>query len=84
MQHIYCDEERGVDMPESGSVTGIFSGHGQVKTPTYKEQAYDLIKEAVLYQKFRPDAIYSQEAIRLSLWMTRPSTTFWRCAFIRR
>ena len=71
MQHIYCDEERGVDMPESGSVTGIFSGHGQVKTPTYKEQAYDLIKEAVLYQKFRPDAIYSQEAICQELGISR-------------
>ena len=58
-------------MPESGSVAGIFSGHGQVKTPTYKEQAYDLIKEAVLYQKFRPDAIYSQEAICQELGISR-------------
>ena len=59
------------EMAETGSVEGIFSGHGQVKTPTYKEQAYKLIKEAVLYQKFKPDAIYSQEAICQELGISR-------------
>lgn len=58
-------------MSESQSVVGIFSGHGQVKTPTYKEQAYRLIKEAVLYQKFQVDAIYSQEAICQELGISR-------------
>ena len=50
-------------MSENNSVAGIFSGHGQIKTPTYKEQAYRLIKEAILYQRFQADTIYSQEAI---------------------
>ena len=42
-------------MSENNSVAGIFSGHGQIKTPTYKEQAYRLIKEAILYQRFQAD-----------------------------
>ena len=58
-------------MAETRSVGGIFSGHVQVKTPTYKEQAYKLIKEAVLYQKFEPDAIYSQEEICQELGISR-------------
>lgn len=58
-------------MPEIHSVSGIFSGQGQIKTPTYKEQAYGLIKEAILYQKFRADAIYSQEAICQELGISR-------------
>lgn len=58
-------------MSETRSVGGIFSGHVQVKTPTYKEQAYKLIKEAVLYQKFQPDAIYSQEEICQELGISR-------------
>ena len=45
-------------MSENNSVAGIFSGHGQIKTPTYKEQAYRLIKEAILYQRFQADTIY--------------------------
>lgn len=58
-------------MSESGSVAGIFSGHGQIKTPTYKEQAYSLIKEAVIFQKLQPDAIYSQEGICQELGISR-------------
>ena len=58
-------------MAETCSVEGIFSGHGQIKTPTYKEQAYKLIKEAILYHKFEPDAIYSQEAICQELGISR-------------
>lgn len=58
-------------MSENSSVVGIFSGHGQIKTPTYKEQAYRLIKEAVLYQKFQTNAIYSQEAICQELGISR-------------
>lgn len=58
-------------MSENRSVVGIFSGHGQIKTPTYKEQAYQLIKEAVLYQKFQTNAIYSQEAICQELGISR-------------
>ena len=58
-------------MFETSSVDGVFSGHGQIRTTTYKEQAYDLIKEAILYQKFQPDAIYSQEAICQELGISR-------------
>ena len=58
-------------MSESNSVAGIFSGHGQIKTPTYKEQAYRLIKEAILYQRFQADTIYSQEAICQELGISR-------------
>ena len=58
-------------MSENNSVAGIFSGHGQIKTPTYKEQAYRLIKEAILYQRFQADTIYSQEAIYQELGISR-------------
>lgn len=58
-------------MFDTCSVNGVFSGRGQIKTVTYKEQAYDLIKEAILYQKFQPDAIYSQEAICQELGISR-------------
>lgn len=58
-------------MSENNSVAGIFSGHGQIKTPTYKEQAYRLIKEAILYQRFQADTIYSQEAICQELGISR-------------
>lgn len=58
-------------MSENGSVSGIFTGYGQIKTSTYKEQAYQLIKEAVIYQKFQQGAIYSQEAICQELGISR-------------
>lgn len=58
-------------MSENGSIVGIFSGQGQVKTPTYKEQAYALIKEAIIYQKLKTDTIYSQEAICQELGISR-------------
>ncbi|MBQ4426060.1 MAG: GntR family transcriptional regulator [Lachnospiraceae bacterium] len=56
---------------EKDSVSGIFSEYGQIRKPTYKEQAYRLIKEAILYQKFQPDKIYSQEAICQELGVSR-------------
>ena len=34
-----------------------------IKTLSYKEQAYNLIKDAILFNKFRIGAIYSQESI---------------------
>lgn len=58
-------------MPEKSSASGFFSGYGQIKTYTYKEQAYRLIKEAILYQKFQPDAIYSQEDLCQELGISR-------------
>ncbi len=58
-------------MPVSQSgMNGIFES-GQIKKPTYKEQAYRLIKEAILYQKFTPGSIYSQEAICQELGVSR-------------
>ncbi len=58
-------------MAETKSAEGIFPDHVRVKTPTYKEQAYKLIKEAILYQKLTPDAIYSQEEICQQLGISR-------------
>lgn len=58
-------------MAENVSVVGIFSDCGQIKTHTFKEQAYKLIKEAILYQKFKSGVIYSQEAICQELGISR-------------
>lgn len=58
-------------MSEKNSVRGFFSGYGQIETLTYKDQAYQLLKEAVLYQKFEPDAIYSQDALCQELGISR-------------
>lgn len=46
-------------------------GTGQIRKPTYKEQAYRLIKDAILYQRFTPGAVYSQEAICQQLGVSR-------------
>lgn len=46
-------------------------GGGYIHTNTYKEQAYELIKDAVLYNRFRVGAIYSQEAICNELAISR-------------
>ena len=46
-------------------------GSGKIHTATYKNQAYDLIKDAILYNRFRVDAIYSQEAICNELGLSR-------------
>lgn len=58
-------------MAETTAATGIFSDQPQIVTPTYKQQAYDLIKDAILYQRFRADAIYSQEGICQELGISR-------------
>ena len=42
-----------------------------VKTLTYKEQAYELIKDAVLFNRFRIGAIYSQDEICEELGISR-------------
>ncbi|QSH92932.1 GntR family transcriptional regulator [Treponema medium] len=42
-----------------------------VKTLTYKEQAYELIKDAVLFNRFRVGAIYSQDEICEELGISR-------------
>ena len=34
-------------MPEKSCAAGFFSGYGQIKTLTYKDQAYQFIKEAM-------------------------------------
>lgn len=58
-------------MSETASASGIFSKQQQIVTPTYKEQAYRLIKDAIIYQRFREDAIYSQEGICQELGISR-------------
>ena len=40
-------------------------------TPSYKEQAYRLIKEAILFNRFRVGAIYSQDDICKELGISR-------------
>ena len=42
-----------------------------IKTLSYKEQAYNLIKDAILFNKFRIGAIYSQESICNELGISR-------------
>ena len=46
-------------------------GGGYIQTNTFKEQAYELIKDAILYNRFRIGAIYSQEAICNKLRISR-------------
>lgn len=46
-------------------------GAAKVHTATFKSQAYDLIKDAILYNRFRVDAVYSQEAICNELGISR-------------
>ena len=41
----------------------LFGGQDVGATPSYKEQAYRLIKEAILFNRFRVGAIYSQDDI---------------------
>ncbi|MGE4277822.1 MAG: GntR family transcriptional regulator [Lawsonibacter sp.] len=58
-------------MLETSSMDGVFPAQEQIKTTTYKQQAYELIKSAILYQKLKPDAIYSQESICQALNISR-------------
>lgn len=58
-------------MSEINPATGIFSKGEHIVIPTYKEQAYNLIKDAIIYQRFRPDAIYSQDGICQELGISR-------------
>lgn len=58
-------------MREKKLTNGIFSQQEQIKTHTYKEQAYELIKDAILYQKFRLDTVYSQEELCGQLGISR-------------
>lgn len=46
-------------------------GTGRIHTDTYKEQAYDLIKDAILFNRFQTDTTYSQEAICTELGISR-------------
>lgn len=49
----------------------IFSKDEAIVLPTYKEQAYKLIKEAIIFQRFKPDEMYSQETICNELGISR-------------
>ena len=42
----------------------LFGGQDVGATPSYKEQAYRLIKEAILFNRFRVGAIYSQDELQ--------------------
>lgn len=52
-------------------MASIFTGRDIILTSTYKEQAYHLIKDAILYQRFKPDELYSQEDICQELGISR-------------
>ncbi|MBU5668630.1 GntR family transcriptional regulator [Peptoniphilus sp. MSJ-1] len=49
----------------------IFSNSDQIVKRTYKDQAYNLIKNAILYNKFRIGATYSQQEICDELGISR-------------
>ena len=49
----------------------LFDGQNVGATPSYKEQAYRLIKDAILFNRFRVGAIYSQENICKELGISR-------------
>ena len=42
-----------------------------ILTPTYKEQAYDLLKEAILYRRLKMDEVYSQDGLCTALKISR-------------
>lgn len=58
-------------MEKSDQLEGFFSEYGRIRTLTYKDQAYELIKQAILYQKFEMNSIYSQETICQALGISR-------------
>ena len=49
----------------------IFAKSEKVRKTTYKEQAYKLIREAILYQRLKAGKIYSQEALCEELGASR-------------
>ena len=49
----------------------LFGGRDVGNTPSCKAQAYALIKDAILFNRFRVGAIYSQEAICTELGISR-------------
>lgn len=49
----------------------IFDKESSIVFPTYKEQAYRLIKEAIIFQRLKPDEMYSQEEICKELGISR-------------
>lgn len=49
----------------------LFGGRDVGNTPSFKEQAYALIKDAILFNRFRVGAIYSQKAICTELGISR-------------
>lgn len=49
----------------------LFDGRDISATPSYKEQAYQLIKDAILFNRFRVGAIYSQDNICKELGISR-------------
>ena len=53
------------------SINNVFSPSDQIATLTYKQQAYKLIKTAILYQKMKTDTIYSQDSICHALNISR-------------
>ena len=42
-----------------------------ISTPTYKEQAYDLLKEAILYRRLKMGEVYAQDGLCAALKISR-------------
>lgn len=49
----------------------VFDKKDSVVLSTYKEQAYKLIKEAIIFQHLKPNQLYSQEEICNELGISR-------------
>ncbi len=49
----------------------IFDKKDAIALPTYKDLAYKMIKESIIFQRFKPDELYSQEEICTELGISR-------------
>lgn len=48
-----------------------FLGDHQIQAVTYKQQAYTLIKDAILYRRLKTDLVYSQDGLCAELGISR-------------
>lgn len=58
-------------MEEQVVNTEFFNNHGPIKQTSLKEQAYLLIKDAILYRRLQPGVVYSQETLGQELAISR-------------
>ena len=65
------DFERGASFMTGKEEKTIFTNKGPLKTNTLKNQAYQQIKDAILYRRLKLDVIYSQDDICQGLGISR-------------